>query len=106
MVLRRFVHAPAQEQVDAPDASGAKPVALQAVVEIDDCLFCQVRKRLASDTGEDVTVNQIAVSALGLAVSLVPVGNEPLIAPLSDRQGSFFLHIIASFLANEQYHRK
>ena len=53
-----------------------------------------------------MAVNQIAVPALGVAVPFVPIGGEPLAAPLPDREIIFFLHIIASFLANEQYHRK
>ena len=53
-----------------------------------------------------MAVNQIAVPALGVAVPLRAVVDEPLAAPLPDREIIFFLHIIASFLANEQYHRK
>ena len=56
--LCRFVHAPAQEQVNAPDTSGTEPPASQAVVEIRDHLFRQVSQFNASDAGEDVAVNQ------------------------------------------------
>ena len=35
-VTGRFVHAAPQEQVDAPDASGAEPLAPQAVIEAGD----------------------------------------------------------------------
>lgn len=92
--------------MDAPDASGTESLAPQAVVEIGDCLFRQVRECHASNAGEDVAVNQIAVSALGVAVPLVSVGGEPLVTLLPDRKVIIFLHIIASFSANEQYHRK
>jgi hypothetical protein len=44
-----------------------------------------------------VAVNQIVVPTLGVAVPFVPVGDEPLAAPLPDRQVIFFLHIIVSF---------
>lgn len=104
--LRCFVHAPSQEQVDAPDASGSESLASQSVVEIRDRLLRQIRESHTSDAGEDVAVNQIAVPALGVAIPLVPIGGEPLVAPLTNREIIFFLHIIASFLANEQYHRK
>ena len=92
--------------MNAPHTSGTESPVLQAVVETGDCLLCQVRERHTSDVGEDVAVNQIAVPALGVAVPFVPIGGEPLAAPLPDREIIFFLHIIASFLANEQYHRK
>ena len=82
--LSRFVHAPPQKQMDTPDASGAKSHTPQAVVEIRDHMLRQVREHHASDAGEDVAVNQIAVPALGVAVPLVSVGGEPLVAPLPD----------------------
>ena len=97
LVLCRFVHAPAQKQVDAPDASGAESLASQAVVEIGDCLLCQVRERHTPDAGDDVAVDQIAVSTLGVAVPFASVADEPLVAPLTNRKFVFFLHIIASF---------
>ena len=53
-----------------------------------------------------MAVNQITVSAIGVAIPFVSVGNKPLATPLTDREVILFLHIIASFLANEQYHRK
>ena len=83
--------------MDAPDTSGTESLAPQAVVEIGNRLLRQVRERYASDTGEDVAVNQITVPTLGVAVPFVPVGGEPLVAPLPDRQVVFFLDIIASF---------
>ena len=43
--------------------------------------------------------------ALGVAIPFVSVAGKPLVASLPNRH-VFFLHIIASFLANEQYHRK
>ena len=91
--------------MDAPDASGTESLVSQTVVEIRDCLLRQVREHHVSDAREDVAVNQVAVPVFGVAIPLVPVGGKPLVAPLSNRH-IFFLHIIASFLANEQYHRK
>ena len=64
---------------------------------IDDCLLCQARQHHASDAGDDVAVNQIAVSALGVAIPFVAVSGEPVVAPLPGREIIFFLHIIASF---------
>ena len=83
--------------MDAPDTSGAESLVLQAVVEIGDCLLCQIRERHTSDAGDNVAVNQIAVPALGVAVPLRVVVDEPLAAPLPDCHGIFFLHIVASF---------
>lgn len=71
--------------MDTPDASGAEPLAPQAVVEIRGRLFRQVRERHALDAGEDVAVNQIAVPARGIAFPLVLVGGKPLVTPLPDR---------------------
>ena len=83
--------------MDAPDASGTESLATQIIVEVGDCLLCQVRERRTSDAGDDVAVNQIAVPALGVAVLFVAVSGEPVAAPLPNRQIVFFLHIIASF---------
>ena len=83
--------------MDAPDASGTESLATQIIVEVCDCLLCQVRECHTPDTGEDVAVDQIAVPTLGVAVPLVMVGGKPLVTPLPDRQFVFFLHIIASF---------
>ena len=83
--------------MNAPDTSGTEPPASQAVVEIRDHMLRQVRESYASNAGEDVTINQIAVSALGVAVLFASVSGEPVVAPLPDRQFVFFLHIIASF---------
>ena len=91
--------------MDAPYTSGTESLAPQTVVEIGDCLLCQVREGYIPNAGEDVAVNQVAVPSLGVAVPFVSVGGEPLVAQLPNRY-VFFLHIIASFLANEQYHRK
>ena len=83
--------------MDAPDTSVAESPVLQAVVEIGDCLLCQIRERHTSDAGDNVAVNQIAVPALGVVVPFVAVGDEPPAAPPPDCHGIFFLHIIASF---------
>ena len=83
--------------MDTPDASGSESLTSQTVVEIDDCLLCQARQHHASDAGDDVAVNQIAVPALGVAVPFMAVGDEPPAAPPPDCHGIFFLHIVASF---------
>ena len=82
--------------MDTPDTSGSESLVSQSVVEIGDRLLHQVRDLHTSDAGEDVAVNQIAVPALGVAVSFVPIGGEPLAAPLPDCH-IIFLHVIASF---------
>ena len=92
--------------MDAPDTSGSESLVSQGVIEIGDRLLHQVREHYVSDTGEDVAVNQIAVPALGVAVPFVPIGGEPLAAPLLDCQGIFFSAYRRLLLANEQYHRK
>jgi len=83
--------------MDAPDTSGAESLASQGIVKIGDRLLCQVGERHAFDVGDDVAVDQIAVSALGVAVPLLSVSGKPVAAPLPDREIVFFLHIIASF---------
>ena len=79
-------------------------MASQIVVEIRDCLLCQAGECRVSNVREEVAANQIAVSALGVAVPFVPIGGKPLAAPLHDCH-VIFLHTTA-FLVNEQYHRK
>ena len=83
--------------MDTPDTAGVESLTSQDIVKIGNRLLRQVRERYVSDAGKDVAVNQIAVSALGVAVPLVAVGGEPLASPLPYRQVVFFLHIIASF---------
>ena len=61
---------------------------------------------LGGVVADDVAVDQLAVSVFGVAVLLLLVSFNPVDAPLPNREIIFFLHIIASFLANEQYHRK
>lgn len=90
--------------MDAPDASDSESMASQVVVEIRDCLLCQAGECRVSNVREEVAANQIAVSALGVAVPFVPIGGEPLAAPLHDCH-VIFLHTTV-FLVNEQYHRK
>ena len=92
----RFVHTAPQEQVDAPDASGAKPLAPQAVIEAGDGIFRQLRQRNAPDSGENVAVNQVAVSAHGAAAPSALVLAEPEVAPLAYGAVVSFLHIVAS----------
>ena len=92
----RFVHTAPQEQVDAPDASGAKPLAPQAVIEAGDGIFRQLCQRNAPDSGENVAVNQVAVSAHGAAAPSALVLAEPEVAPLAYGAVVSFLHIVAS----------
>ena len=93
----RFVHTASQEQVDAPDASGAESLAPQAVIEAGDSVFRQLRQRDAPDPGQDVPVDQVAVSAHGAAAPSALVFAEPAVAPLAYGAAVFFLHIVASF---------
>ena len=97
LVTGRFIHAAPQEQMDAPDASGAESLAPQAVIEAGDGVFRQIRQRDAPDSGEDVAVDQVAVSAHGAAAPSAPILAEPAVAPLAQREVRFFLHIFASF---------
>ena len=77
--------------MDTPYASGTESLASQIVVEAGDGLLCQVRQRRVSNAREDVAIDQIAVSTLGVAVPFASVADEPLVAPLPDRQGIFFI---------------
>ena len=83
--------------MDAPDASGAESLAPQAVIEAGDGVFGQLRQRDAPDSGEDVAVDQVAVSAHGAAAPSALVLAEPAVAPLAYRVIVLILHIVASF---------
>ena len=82
--------------MNAPNASGAESLALQAVIEAGNGVFGQFRQRDAPDSGEDVAVDQVALSAHGAAAPSVLVLAEPAVAPLAYREITFFLHIVAS----------
>ena len=97
LVAGRLIHTAPQEQMDAPDTSGAESLALQAVIEAGDGVFGQLRQRDALDSWEDVAVDQVAVSAHGAAAPSAPVLAEPAVAPPAYREVRFFLHIVASF---------
>ena len=89
--LSRSIHALPQKPMDTSDASGAEPsLAQQASVEIS---HCQVKQSYASNVGENVVENQIAVSALDVAVPSASFSDEPLAAPLPDRKIVFFFCI-------------
>ena len=96
LVTGCFVHTAPQEQVDAPDASGAKPLAPQTIIEAGDSVFRQLCQRNAPDSGENVAVNQVAVSAHGAAAPSALVLAEPEVAPLAYGAVVSFLHIVAS----------
>ena len=96
LVTSRFVHTAPQEQVDAPDASGAEPLAPQTIIEAGDSVFRQLCQRNAPNPGQDVSVDQIAVSAHGAAAPSALVLAEPAVAPLAYGAAVFFLHIVAS----------
>ena len=83
--------------MDAPDASGAESLAPQAVIEAGDGAFGQLRQWDAPDPGEDVAVDQVAVSAHGAAVPSALILMEPAVAPLAYCVAVFLLHIVASF---------
>ena len=97
LVTGRLVHAAPQEQMDAPDTSGAESLVLKAVIETGDGVFGQLRQRDAPDSGEDVVVDQVAVSAHGAAAPSALVLAEPAVAPLAYRIAISFLHVVASF---------
>jgi len=97
LVTGRFVHAAPQEQVDAPDASGAEPLALQAVIEAGDGVFRQLRQWDTPNSRENVAVDQVAVSAHGAVAPSALVFAEPAVAPLAYGAAVSFLHIVASF---------
>ena len=97
LVAGRFIHAAPQEQMDAPDASGTESLAPQAVIEAGDGAFGQFRQRDASNSGENVAVDQVVVSAHGAAAPSALVLAEPAVAPLAYRIVISFLHIVASF---------
>lgn len=96
LVTGRLVHAAPQEQMDAPDASGAESLAPQAVIEASDGVFVQLRQRGVPDSGENVAVDQVAVSAHGAAAPSALVLAKPAVAPPAYREVRFFLHIVAS----------
>lgn len=83
--------------MDAPDASGAEPLAPQAVIEAGDSVFRQLRQRNAPNLGKDVAVDQIAVSAHCAAAPSTLVLAKPAVAPLAYGIAVSFLHIVASF---------
>ena len=97
LVTGRFIHTAPQEQMDAPDASGAESLAPQAVIEAGNGVFGQPRQRDVPDYGENVAVDQIAVSAHSAAAPSALVLAEPAVAPLAYREIRSFLHIVASF---------
>lgn len=96
LVTGRFVHTAPQEQMDAPDTSGAEPPAPQAVIEAGDGIFRQLRQWDVPDSGENVAVDQVAVSAHGAAAPYALVLVEPAVAPLAYGAAVSFLHIVAS----------
>lgn len=93
LVAGRFVHAAPQEQMDAPDTSGAESLAPQAVIEAGDGVFGQLRQRDAPDSRENVAVDQVAVSAHGTASPSTLILTEPAVTQLAYREVRFFLHM-------------
>ena len=97
LVTGRLVHASPQKQMDAPDASGAESLAPQAVVETGDGVFGQLRQWDTPDSGENVAVDQVAVSAHGAAAPSASILTKPTVTPLAHGIAVSFLHIVASF---------
>ena len=97
LVAGRLIHTAPQEQMDAPDTSGAESLALQAVIEAGDGVFGQLRQRNVPDSRKDVAVDQVAVSAHGAAAPSALVLAEPAVAPPAYRIAISFLHVVASF---------
>ena len=79
------------------DVDGRELLELDRTDGRDDVVFNDPLIALGGVVADNVAVDQIAVSALGVAVPLGAVGDEPLAAPLPDCHGIFFLHIVASF---------
>ena len=96
LVTGCLVHAAPQEQVDAPDTSGAEALAPQTVIETGNGVFGQFHQQDAPDFGEDVAVDRVAVSAHGAAAPSALVLAEPAVTPLAHREVRFFPHIVAS----------
>lgn len=95
-----------QVVIHSLDVDGRELLKLDRADDRDDVVFNDPLIALGGVVADNVAVDQIAVSALGVAVPLLSVSGKPVDAPLPNREIIFFLHIIASFLANEQYHRK
>ena len=83
--------------MDAPDASSTKPLAPQAVIEAGDGVFSQFCQWDIPDSGEDVAVDQVAVSAHGAATPSALILAKPAVTPLAYGVAVSFLHIVASF---------
>ena len=96
LVTSRFVHTAPQKQMDAPDASGAESLAPQAVIEAGDGISRQLHQWDVPDSGENMAVDQIAVSAHGAVAPPALVFAEPAVAPLAYGAAVSFLHIVAS----------
>ena len=97
LVTGRFIHTAPQEQMDAPDASGAESLVPQTVIETGDGVFRQLRQRNATDSGVDVAVDQVAVSAHGATAPSAMILTKPAAAPLAHGATVSFLHIVVSF---------
>ena len=97
LVAGCFIHASPQEQMDAPDASGAESLSPQAIIEAGDGVFGQLRQPDIPDSGEDVAIDQVAVSAHSTASPSTLILTEPAVTQLAYREVRFFLHIVASF---------
>lgn len=83
--------------MDAPDASGAESLSPQTIIEAGDGVFGQLRQPDIPDSGEDVAIDQVAVSAHSTASPSILILTEPAVTQLAYREVRFFLHIFASF---------
>ena len=83
--------------MDAPGTSGTESLAPQTVIETGDGVFSQPHQWDAPDSGEDVAVDQVAVSAHCAAAPFALVLGKPAAALLAYGIAVSFLHIVASF---------
>ena len=104
-VTGSFVHAPSQQQMDAPYAPVVQPLGMQALVEIRDRLFIHLGQTDLADTGRDVVFDQVPIASLSPGIPLAAVILEPAVAPASDCI-FFSLHIVRLLRQRQQYHRR
>jgi len=93
-----------KEQMNAPDTAGTEPAFRQRFIKGTDVMWLQLGELDFPHTGDDVPVNQIAVSALGVGTPLSGVPRKPDFCPRADCV--FFLHCPRLLLQYGQYHRK
>ena len=92
LIPGRLVHTPTQKQMDTPDTSGTESPALQAVIKAGHGVLGQLRQRDIPDSRRDMTVNQIAVSAHGVAAPSALILTKPPVTPLTHSEIILTVH--------------